>query len=205
MGDIREQIEAEIPALRRYARALVRDAVGADDLVQECLTRALGKRDLWHEGTDLRAWLFTILHNQHVNRIRRSIRRGPTVEFNDDASTRCQPANQEANLELRDLDRALGQLPAEQRAVILLVGLEGISYDEVSAVLGVPVGTVRSRLSRGRQTLRDLIGLQPRRRNRTETQPCASRREALYKPATTQRSVSAEPELTSRIAASPPL
>lgn len=90
MGYLQQKIETEIPALRRYAPVLVRDAVGAEDLVQECLTRALGKRDLWSEGTDLRAWLFTILHNQHANHVRRSIRRGPTIEFDEAVSTRRQ-------------------------------------------------------------------------------------------------------------------
>src|SRR5271168_2475362 len=134
MADIRQKIEAHIPSLRRYARALARDVVAADDLVQECLTRALGKLHLWRGG-DLRAWLFTILHNQHVNEVRRSVRRGITVELSDTELLLRQSPNQEKVLELRDLDRALSQLPAEQRAVILLVGLEGMSYDDVSTVL----------------------------------------------------------------------
>lgn len=83
MSEIHRRIEAEIPGLHRYARALVRDVVGADDLVQECLTRALSKLDLWRDGTDLRAWLFTILHNQYVNHVRRSIRIGAPVEFHE--------------------------------------------------------------------------------------------------------------------------
>jgi RNA polymerase sigma-70 factor, ECF subfamily len=165
MSEIHARIEAEIPRLRRYARALVRDVTGADDLVQECLTRALCKLDLWREGTNLRAWLFTILHNQHVNRVRRSIRTGASVEFNDEsAPTLSRPGNQEKCLELRDLDRALARLPQEQRAVILLVGLEGMPYGDVAMVLGVPVGTVRSRLSRGRSALRELMGMEPQGR-----------------------------------------
>ena len=163
MTEIHKRIAAEIPRLRRYARALVRDVVGADDLVQECLTRALSKLDLWREGTNLRAWLFTILHNQYVNQVRRSVRTGTPSEFNDDAPQLSQPANQEKSLELRDLDRALGQLPADQRAVILLVGLEGMPYAEVGAMLGIPIGTVRSRLSRGRLALRGLMGVEPNR------------------------------------------
>jgi RNA polymerase sigma factor (sigma-70 family) len=161
MSEIHRGIEAEIPRLRRYARALVRDVAGADDLVQECLTRALSKLDLWCEGTSLRAWLFTILHNQYVNHVRRSIRIGAPVEFHDAAAPAALslPASQEKRLELRDLDRALARLPQEQRAVILLVGLEGMSYGDVAAVLGVPVGTVRSRLSRGRLALRQLMDM----------------------------------------------
>ncbi|HXO01530.1 MAG TPA: sigma-70 family RNA polymerase sigma factor [Stellaceae bacterium] len=163
MTEIHQRIEAEIPRLRRYAQALVRDAVGADDLVQECLARALDKLDLWREGTDLRAWLFTILHNQYVNHVRHSIRKGTMVEFDEAASPLSQPANQEKRLELRDLDRALGQLAAEQRAVILLIGLEGMSYSDAGSALGIPVGTVRSRLSRGRLALRQLMDVEPDR------------------------------------------
>src|SRR6202035_4644992 len=120
MTDIYQDIEAEIPRLRRYARALARDPIAADDLVQECLTRAISKVHLWQEGSNMRAWLFTILHNQHVNIVRRAIRAGPTVELGESELLLSQPASQENHLELRDLDRALGQLPAEQRATILL-------------------------------------------------------------------------------------
>lgn len=165
MSEIQKRIEAEIPRLRRYARALTRDATDADDLVQECLARALSKLNLWREGSNLRPWLFTILHNQHVNRVRRATRTGALVEFGEAASVMSQPANQEKRLELCDLDRALGQLPADQRAAILLIGLEGMPYAEISAVLGIPVGTVRSRLSRGRQTLRELMGVEPDQRS----------------------------------------
>jgi RNA polymerase sigma-70 factor, ECF subfamily len=160
MSEIHRRIEAEIPGLHRYARALVRDVVGADDLVQECLTRALSKLDLWRDGTDLRAWLFTILHNQYVNHVRRSIRIGAPVEFHETGVPLSQPANQEKRLELRDLNRRLAQLHVEQRAVILLIGLEGLPYTAVSAMLGIPVGTVRSRLSRGRLALRQLMDIE---------------------------------------------
>ena len=180
MTEIHKRIEAEIPRLRRYARALVRDVISADDLVQECLTRALSKLDLWREGTDLRAWLFTILHNQYVNQVRRSIRIGTPVKFDDDAPQLSQPANQEKRLELRNLDRALGQLSAEQRAVILLVGLEDLPYAEVGTMLGIPVGTVRSRLSRGRLVLRQLMDVQPGRRSGIKIR--AHRREATQLP-----------------------
>jgi RNA polymerase sigma-70 factor (ECF subfamily) len=154
------EIEAAIPRLRRYALALVRDGIAADDLVQECLTRALDKLYLWREGSSLQAWLFTILHNQYVNQVRRSIRKGVTVEISDDAPHLSRPANQEDRLELRDLHLALGRLPAEQRAVILLIGLEGMSYSETAEVLGIPAGTVRSRLSRGRLALRELMDIE---------------------------------------------
>jgi RNA polymerase sigma-70 factor (ECF subfamily) len=160
MTEVHHRIAAEIPRLRRYARALLRDVVGADDLVQECLTRALAKLDLWREGTDLRAWLFTILHNQYVNHVRHSVRIGTSIQFDAAAPLLSQPATQEKRLELRDLDQALGRLPPDQRAVILLIGLEGMPYAAVSATLGIPVGTVRSRLSRGRLALRELMGVE---------------------------------------------
>ena len=157
MSDIHQEIAVHIPNLRRYARALVRDVVAADDLVQECLTRAVAKVHLWREGSNLKAWLFTVLHSQYVNEVRRSIRSGTTVEFDGADLSLSLAATQEKYLELRDLDRALGQLSPEMRAVILLVGLEGMPYCDVATTLGIPVGTVRSRLSRGRATLRRLM------------------------------------------------
>jgi RNA polymerase sigma-70 factor (ECF subfamily) len=159
MNDFARLLEAEIPRLRRYARALTRDVSRADDLVQSCLTRAVAKQHLWQHGTDLRAWLFTILHNQHVNDVRRSIREGTLVELADAPQLTVQ-SNAIPALQLRDLEAALGKLAPEQRQVILLVGLEGMAYDEVAAVLNVPVGTVRSRLSRGRDQLRRLMGIE---------------------------------------------
>jgi RNA polymerase sigma-70 factor (ECF subfamily) len=161
VADTHRDIEAEIPRLRRYARALTRDVVAADDLVQDCLTRALGKLHLWQEGTDLRAWLFTILHNQYVNQIRRAVREGAAVGLSDNEPLLSRQPHQGKRLELRDLERALANLPEEQRSVILLVGLEGMRYEEVAAVLDVPVGTIRSRLSRGREALRRLTGSIP--------------------------------------------
>jgi RNA polymerase sigma-70 factor, ECF subfamily len=142
------------------SRALLggcRRVTRADDLVQSCLTRAVPKQHLWQPGTDLRAWLFTILHNQHVNDVRRAVREGNTVELGEAPQLTVQ-SNAIPSLELRDLERAIGKLPAEQREVILLVGLEGMAYEEVATVLNVPVGTVRSRLSRGRDQLRPAHG-----------------------------------------------
>ncbi len=131
----------------------------ADDLVQDCLTRALSKVHLWQKGTDLRAWLFTILHNQYVNNVRRAVREGSAVGLSDSEPSLTTLPNQAKRLELRDLQRAIAKLPEEQRAVILLVGLEGMRYEEVARVLDVPVGTIRSRLSRGREMLRQLMGI----------------------------------------------
>jgi RNA polymerase sigma-70 factor (ECF subfamily) len=152
-------LEPQIPRLRRYARALTRDVTWADDLVQSCLLRAVAKQHLWQEGTDLRAWLFTILHNQHVNEVRRSARQGSTVSVEDVASVLTVESNAVDSLQLRDLHRAIGRLPEEQRQVVLLVGLEGMSYEQVAQILNIPIGTVRSRLSRGRDTLRVLMGM----------------------------------------------
>ena len=159
MNDFARLLEVEIPRLRRYARALTRDVSRADDLVQSCLTRAVAKQHLWQPGTDLRAWLFTILHNQHVNDVRRSVREGINVAVEEMAPVLTVQANAMDVLQLRDLEAAIGKLPAEQRQVILLVGLEGMRYEEVAVILGVPVGTVRSRLSRGRDQLRRLMDM----------------------------------------------
>src|SRR4029077_11345574 len=162
MTEFARMLEAQIPRLRRYARALTRDIVRADDLVQSCLTRAVAKQHLWQPGTNLRAWLFTILHNQHVNDVRRGVRDGNNVELTE-ASTLAVESNAIPTLELRDLETAIGKFPPEQRQVILLVGLEGMAYEEVAKVLRVPVGTVRSRLSRGRDQLRLLMGMEEER------------------------------------------
>src|SRR5690348_2689267 len=157
MNDFARLLEVEIPRLRRYARALTRDVSRADDLVQSCLTRAVAKQHLWQRGTDLRAWLFTILHNQHVNDIRRSVREGVSVAVEDISPVLATKPSAGATLELRDLERAIGRLPEEQREVILLAGREGMRYDEIAETLGVPIGTVRSRLSRARAALREMM------------------------------------------------
>ena len=129
--------------------------------MQESLTRALGKLHLWQAGTDLRAWLFTILHNQYVSHVRRAVREGVAVGLSDSEPLLTRAPQQNHRLELRDLERAIAKLPSEQRQVILLIGLEGMRYEEVAAILGVPVGTVRSRLSRARQALRRNMGFPP--------------------------------------------
>ena len=158
MNDFARLLEVEIPRLRRYARALTRDVSRADDLVQSCLTRAVAKQHLWQPGTDLRAWLFTILHNQHVNEVHRSVREGSHVMLEEGPELTVQ-SNAIPTLQLRDLEAALGRLRLQERQVILLVGLEGMRYEEVAEILGVPVGTVRSRLSRGRDQLRRLMDM----------------------------------------------
>ena len=178
MDNLHQLIEAEIPRLRRYAWALCRDGSAADDLVQDCLARALAKIHLWQEGTDLRAWLFTILHNQHVNRIRRLVREGTALELSESEPSLTEAPRQDRRLELRDVDCALRQLPDEQRSVILLIGLEGMRYEDVADALAVPIGTVRSRLSRGRDALRRLIGaVADRRAEQIMAEASAERRQ----------------------------
>jgi len=150
----RDLIVAEIPRLRRYARALTGDTARADDLVQDTLERALSRFSLWRPG-NLRAWLFTIMHNIFVNQIKSAAR----IDYLADDLLPDLPlrATQSDNLELRDLDRALSRLSAEQREVLLLVGLEDLSYEETAHIVGTPIGTVMSRLSRGRERLRVLL------------------------------------------------
>lgn len=150
-----EQIAPYIPRLRRYARALVGDQYAADDLVQDTLERAINKRHLWRPGSDLRAWLFAIMHNVFVNQLR-SRQSHPEVALDNDALPAVVPA-ESAGLEIRDLQTALAVLPIEQREIVLLVGLEQLTYAEVSQALGIPIGTVMSRLFRGRERLRVLM------------------------------------------------
>lgn len=159
MDDFARLLEREIPKLRRYAHALTRDTVRADDLVQNCLERAIRKQHLWQAGTNLQAWLFTILHNQHVNNVRSLVREGLSVPVEDVEPMLTTETNPDASLQLRDLERAIALLPEEQRQVILLTGLEDMRYEEIAKILCVPVGTVRSRLSRGREMLRRLMGM----------------------------------------------
>ena len=162
MSSFHNLIEHEIPRLRRYARALTRNPDRADDLVQETLLRAIRKSHLWQPGTDIRAWLFTIMHNHHVNMVRSVMRQDAMLDIEDMSSSLVATSDPTASRQLRELERALACLPDEQREVILLVGLEEMSYQETAQVLGVPVGTVRSRLSRGREALRRLMDLPER-------------------------------------------
>jgi RNA polymerase sigma-70 factor, ECF subfamily len=157
VSDTEHLIAEQIPKLRRYARALLGDPIRADDLVQEALVRALSRSHLWQPGTDIRAWMFTILHNVHVNNQRQRRHRDDYQELSDDRPEMATPATQERILEMRDLARGLQFLPAPQREVVLLVGLEGMNYKQVAAVLDIPIGTVMSRLHRGREALRRLM------------------------------------------------
>jgi RNA polymerase sigma-70 factor (ECF subfamily) len=168
MSEVHRLIEGEIPRLRRYARALTRSEDRADDLVQETLMRAINKLHLWQTGTDLRAWLFTIMHNQHVNMVRRAIRDGANVDIEQVSTALVATTDPTASRQLRELENALSRLRDEHREVILLVGLEGMSYEAAAQILGVPVGTVRSRLSRGRDELRVLLDMPKRGKDARE-------------------------------------
>ena len=153
------QVVEQLPGLRRYARALTGDAWAADDLVQDTLERACRKWLLWRSGSNLRAWLFTLMHNLYLNQ-----RRGvtATLALDDDAMAAMPNPDGPAHDTLLDLDRCLQRLPAEQRAVLLLVTLEDMAYADVARVLKIPVGTVMSRLSRARTALRAALDGQPK-------------------------------------------
>ena len=151
-----EEITAYIPRLRRYARALTGNRDAADDLVQDTLERAWSRFHLWRHGSNLRAWLFTIMHNLFINDTRTRNRESGFAPEEEAFALPVSPAH-DALVELRELDAALRQLPDEQREVVLLVGLEQMSYESVARVLGIPLGTVMSRLFRGRERLRNLM------------------------------------------------
>ena len=150
----------ELPRLRRYARAMVGERAAADDLVQDTLEKAWSRISQWRAGSDLRAWLFSIMHNLRVDQLRRpALSTSPMDDEYVDPPTR---ATQTDRLEVQNLESALARLPEEQREVLLLVALEEMSYQEVAGALGIPTGTVMSRLSRGRERLRLILdGQQP--------------------------------------------
>ena len=156
---------AAIPRLRRYARVLTGEATRADDLVQDTLARAWEKRLLWQAGTDLRAWLFTIMHNVFVNQRALARRDARTVSLDDDEGGNAWqlpvPATQFTRVELIETMQSVGRLPVEQREVLMLAAVEELHYDEIAAVMAIPVGTVMSRLSRARDKLRRMAGESP--------------------------------------------
>ena len=157
MQDKAQLIIEQIPKLRRYARALTGDASLADDLVQDSLERAWSRFHLFRPGSNIRAWMFTIMHNCYANTVRRAKHRPrvvPLEEWGSDAQ--IGPAQEKA-VELNNVAAALRQLPDEQRAVLLLVGLEELTYAEAAKILDIPLGTVMSRLSRGRERLRNMM------------------------------------------------
>ena len=152
-----QPIVAHIPGLRRYARALTGNAWAADDLVQDTLERACSRWRLWLAGSDLRAWLFTLMHNLFVSQLRQAQRQSPEPTLDLEAVAHTLHADGPAPGSSLDLQRCLLRLPLEQRAVLLLVCMEEMGYAEVAKVLGVPLGTVMSRLSRARARMRELL------------------------------------------------
>ena len=165
MDSKRAAIIAEIPRLRRYARALLRDIDAADDLVQDCLERALARLENWQSGESPRRWLFTIMHHIFVDQLRKVKRRAEVVVLTlDDSEAMASPAQQAENLASREIVDALQAIGADRRAALLMVGIEGFSYAEAASILGIPAGTLMSRIARGREELRALLDDRARRR-----------------------------------------
>jgi RNA polymerase sigma-70 factor (ECF subfamily) len=166
MNDRQDAILAEIPRLRRYARALLRDRDAADDLVQDCLERALRRLDNWRTGDSPRRWLFTIMHHLFVDQTRRTKRRGEAFPLShEEVGGVATEASQFDALAARDVADALQSIGADRRAALVLVTVEGLSYAEAADVLGIPAGTLMSRVSRGREELRALLDGQARRKS----------------------------------------
>lgn len=157
-----DEIEAMIPALRRYARALAQDRAVADDLVQDCLERALQQRDSWRGSGSLRGWMFRILLNLH----RDGRRRASHLVVVPDAPEPSRPGGQEGHLQLREVQAAVQRLPEDQRRALLLVALEGMTLAEAAAALDIPEGTLVSRLGRARAALREMTGRETPRERR---------------------------------------
>lgn len=158
---IQHEIELLLPRLTTYARYLTKDPCDADDLVQATVERALRKLSQFTPGTNLKAWLFTIMRNVHINEIRRYARRGTATDAMDCEELFPVAPNQDSRLEFRDFARAYGQLAEAHQRVIDLIGVEGHSYHEAATMLDVPVGTVRSRLSRARAHLSERLDVAP--------------------------------------------
>ena len=161
MSDFARRLELEIPALRRYARYLVRDAEKADDLVQDCLERAVAKRRLWHNPDRFRPWLFALMRNLNLNQIRWRSRRPSEVPIETAGPLAAHPESQVEQVIAAETLKALDDLSPDQREVLILVAVEGLQYREVAETLGVPLGTVMSRLSRGRERMRTAMAGEP--------------------------------------------
>lgn len=165
MDDRRTAIVAEIPRMRRYARALLRDKDAADDLVQDSLERALARLGHWRTDENPRRWLFTIMHNLFIDQFRKVRRRNETAMSSvDGAEALAQPAVQFGHAATLEVLDALGAIAEERRASLLLVAVEGFTYAEAADMLGIPAGTVMSRVSRGREDLRAVLDDNRRRR-----------------------------------------
>lgn len=171
-NEVYSQIEEHMPSIRRYAHALERNPHAAEDLVQDCIERALTRHEQFQPGTNLRTWMFTIMHNLQCDRKRRDTRRGvhvPLEEWSDGAST---PGRQTDNLEIRDFRRAFEKLDRRDQQIMILIGMEGFSYEEAGETLDIKVGTVKSRLFRARERLRtiqaEMAAPRPNRRRELE-------------------------------------
>ena len=165
MDDKRGAILAELPRLRRYARALMRDRDSADDLVQDCIEKALAKLDNWQTGDNPRRWLFTIMHHVFIDQLRKVKRRGETVPIGtqQEAAFVTQPTQLET-LQAREVLDALQAIDPDRRSALVLVAVEGLTYSEAATVLGIPAGTLMSRIARGREDLRAQLEDASRRR-----------------------------------------
>ncbi len=173
-GNFRDDLVAEIPGLRAFAVSLCGSVTMADDLVQEALLRACSNSGKFQPGTSLRAWLFTILRNIYYSQYRK---RSREVQDSEGVYSRgiAVEGDQESHLDLVDFRRALAKLPAEQREVLTMVGASGLSYEEAAAICGVEIGTIKSRLSRARTRLGELLGFNERRGGSDRAPHAASR------------------------------
>jgi len=156
MTDVALQIQPHLTRLMRYARSLVRNPVQADDLVQDTVVRALEKAHLYENNTNLRGWLVTIMHNEHVNSVRRSMR-GAVLVSDEELGELGHSATQEAPIELQEIRGAVQRLPQDQREPLLLHWLHGLKYEEIASEMNLPIGTVQSRISRARKALRAML------------------------------------------------
>ncbi len=165
MDEKRGAILAELPRLRRYARALVRDRDVADDLVQDCIEKALTRMEGWQSGDNPRRWLFTIMHNLFVDQLRKMKRRGVSVSYEETGgSALMTEPSQLDNIAAREVLQALQAIAPDRRSALVLVAVEGLTYAEAATVLGIPAGTVMSRIARGREELRKELEDASRRR-----------------------------------------
>jgi len=155
MSDFLIELEQCIPALRRYAHSLLHQQEEADDLVQDCLERALKKQSLWKQGSSLRAWLFTMQHNLFINKLRSKGRQPQMTVETESLTHQLEP--DQSDVLIHDINFCIQQLPEEQQQVLLLVTVEGFTYKQVGNIMNIPLGTVMSRLSRARKTLQKLM------------------------------------------------
>lgn len=175
-NQVYQEIETQIPNLRRYAMVLAHNPVAADDLLQQSMTRALMKSHLFEPGTNLRAWLFTIMHNVHVSNVRHVAAMSPAVDPDMVENTYGGPAPQDSVIALRAMRKALAAIPDGQRAAVLMAGVEGMSYEEIADRLNISIGTVKSRIHRGRRALRSALYGRIRPRPRGEARIFAADR-----------------------------